>query len=72
MTNTEALIWCDDFRDNIVMCGKGEEKYILALDAMRTVMAALEKQIPKKPKGMICPNCGADKREGKENEETDD
>ena len=57
MTNEEALVWCDDFRGNIVKTGKYEEKYILALNAMRTAMESLAKQIPQKVVGMMCPNC---------------
>lgn len=58
MTNEEALDWCDDFRYNIVKTGVKKEKYTLALKAMRKAMIALIKQIPRKPVGMTCPNCG--------------
>lgn len=57
MTPEEAIIWCDDFRDNIIKAGKVEEKHSLALRAMRTAMYALAKQIPQKVKGYTCPNC---------------
>ena len=58
MTYDEALVWYDDFRDNIVKSGKVDEKYSLALRAMRTAMLALAKQIPQKRKGFACPTCG--------------
>lgn len=57
MTNKEAIVWCDDFRDNIIRSGVDGEKYTLALRAMRTAMIALAKQIPQKVVGMMCPNC---------------
>lgn len=57
MTPEEALIWCDDFRDNIVKSGVVKEKYTLALRAMRTAMTALARQIPQKVENMCCPNC---------------
>lgn len=57
MTNEEALVWCDDFRDNIIRAGAVKEKYTLALRALRTAMTALAKQIPQKVDGMACPNC---------------
>lgn len=58
MTYKDALIWCDDFRNNIVMTGVVKEKYTLALQAMRTAMTAIAKQIPQKTDRMTCPNCG--------------
>ena len=57
MTNEEAIVWCDDFRDNIIRVGVVKEKYTLALRALRTAMTALAKQIPRKVNGMTCPNC---------------
>lgn len=57
MTPEEALIWCDDFRDNIIKVGVVKEKYTLALRAMRTAMTALVRQIPQKVENMACPNC---------------
>lgn len=58
MTYKEALIWCDEFRDNIVKTGVEKEKYTLALRAMRTAMAAIARRIPQKPYKMACPRCG--------------
>ena len=58
MTEQEAIDWCEQFRDNIIMTGVEKEKYTLALKAMRTVIAALKKQIPQKLDKMACPNCG--------------
>ena len=48
MTYKEALIWCYDFRDNIIKVGVAKEKYILALRAMRSAMTAIAKQIAEK------------------------
>lgn len=48
MTEREAIDWCEQFRDNIVMTGVKKEKYTLALKALRTAITALKKQIPKK------------------------
>lgn len=57
MDNKEALLWCDQFRDNIIKSGDNRHKYNLALNAMRTAMTALAKQIPQKVEGFTCPNC---------------
>ena len=48
MNENEALDWCEQFRDNIVKVGVKKEKYTLALKAMKTVISALKKQIPKR------------------------
>ena len=57
MTNEEALVWCDDLCYSMVMTDPVKENYIRALRALRTAMAALDKQIPQKVDGMACPNC---------------
>lgn len=49
MTEQQAIDWCEHFRDNIIMTGVQSEKYTLALKAMRTAIAALNKQIAQKP-----------------------
>lgn len=69
MTEQQAINWCEQFRDNIIMTGVQSEKYTLALKAMRVAIAALNKQIPQKPVevkrmyGTIytakCPLCGS-------------
>lgn len=48
MTPQEALYWCEQFTDNIVLVDPQREKMVLALQAMRECKKALEKQIPKK------------------------
>lgn len=48
MTEQEAIDWCEQFRDNIVLTRVKKEKYTIALKAMRAAIAALKKQIPKK------------------------
>ena len=48
MTTLEAIDWCEQFRDNIIMTGVEKEKYTLALKAMRTAINALSKQKPQK------------------------
>lgn len=69
MTPEEAIVWCDDFRDNIIKAGKVEEKYSLALRAMKAAMTALVKMIPQKPIGRHtdykCPMCERRVRSGK-------
>ena len=65
MTPKEALTWCEQFTDNLVMVDVDTKKRTLGLQAMRTCKSALEKQIPKKPlvpwdslnKTPYCPNC---------------
>lgn len=49
MTTEEALAWCEAFWDNIIKCGKPEEKYWLAMDAVLSAMDAITKQIPMVP-----------------------
>lgn len=68
MTPKEALYWCEQFEDNIVLADPQKQKMVLALQAMKECKKALEKQIPKKPlqacghatdKTMnYCPVCG--------------
>ena len=58
MTTLEAIDWCEQFRDNIIMTGVEKEKYTLALKAMRTAITALENRTPKKVEKMACPTCG--------------
>lgn len=48
MTPKEALYWCEQFTDNVIMVDPQREKMVLALQAMRECKKALEKQIPKK------------------------
>lgn len=49
MTNKEALDWCEQFTDNLVMVDVDTKKRTLGLQAMQVCKSALEKQIPKKP-----------------------
>ena len=49
MTPQEAIYWCEQFTDNIVLADPQKEKMVLALQAMRECKQALEKQIPQKP-----------------------
>lgn len=65
MTPKEALYWCEQFEDNIVLADPQKQKMVLALQAMKACKEALEKQIPKKvrrydvnPSEKFCPNCG--------------
>ena len=48
MTEQEAIDWCEQFRDNIIVTGVKKEKYTLALKAMWTAITALKKQMPQK------------------------
>lgn len=70
MTPQEALYWCEQFEDNIVLADPQKQKMVLALQAMKECKKALQKQIQKKPlnpcgryygkaKGGNCPICGA-------------
>lgn len=56
MTANEALYWCEQFENNIVLADPQKEKMVLALQAMKRCKEALEKQIPKKAvkKNPIC------------------
>jgi hypothetical protein len=69
MTPKEALDWCEQFTDNLVMANVDTKKRTLGLQAMQTIKSALEKQIPKKPIPKLdkvwervisytCPTCG--------------
>lgn len=70
MTLEEALCWCNQFEDNIILFNPQNPKKTLALQAMKQCKEALEKQMPKKPKKLTykllidsgwkyeCPNCG--------------
>ena len=49
MTTKEALYWCEQFTNNIVLANPQKEKMVLALQAMKKCKEALEKQMPKKP-----------------------
>lgn len=49
MTPKEALDWCEQFTDNLVMVDCNRKKRTLGLQAMQVCKSALEKQIPKKP-----------------------
>lgn len=75
LTIKEALNWCEQFENNLVLCNVDSERRTLGLQAMQVVKSALEKQIPKKPDywgdgyddngeliydNAICPNCGND------------
>lgn len=64
MTPQEALYWCEQFIDNIILVDPEKEKMVLALQAMKQCKEALNKQIPKKPIGDLhscphyrCPSC---------------
>ena len=63
MTPKEALYWCEQFEDNIVLADPQKQKMVLTLQAMKACKEALEKQIPKKPKNregttyFYCPCC---------------
>ena len=48
MTPQEALDWCEQFTDNLIMADVDNRKRTLALQAMQVCKSALEKQIPKK------------------------
>ena len=50
MTPKEALNWCEQFTDNLVIIDVDTKRRTLGLQAMQTIKSALEKQIPKKPK----------------------
>ena len=63
MTYKKALDWCDQFENNLVLVDVDKRRRNLALQAMRVCKAAIEKQIPKKPKEdgwLYCPVCGKD------------
>ena len=47
MTLEEALCWCNQFEDNIILVNPQNPKKTLALQAMKQCKEALEKQIPK-------------------------
>ena len=49
MTVKEALDWCEQFVDNLVMANVDTKKRTLGLQAMQTCKSALEKQIAMKP-----------------------
>ena len=49
MKPQEALDWCEQFINNLVMADCDRKKRTLGLQAMQTCKSALEKQIPKKP-----------------------
>ena len=63
MTDKEALDWCEQFENNVIMSNIQGEKTFLALKAMVLCKAALIKQIPLKPQSFDsvphnrCPNC---------------
>jgi hypothetical protein len=48
MTFEEALCWCNQFEDNIILVNPQSPKKTLALQAMKQCKEALEKQIPKR------------------------
>ena len=65
LTIEEALNWCEQFTDNLVMANVDTKRRTLGLQAMKVCKSALEKQIPKKPiedgyydEPSVCPNCG--------------
>ncbi len=62
MTPKEAIDWCEQFTDNLVMCNVDSKRRTLGLQAMQTIKSALEKQVPKKPRetrcALMCANCG--------------
>ena len=67
MTPQEALNWCEQFTDNLVMANVDTKRRTLGLQATQTCKSALEKQIPKKPildcifpsgvEWYLCPAC---------------
>lgn len=64
MTLKEALDWCEQFTDNLVIVNVNTKKRTLGLQAMQTCKSALKKQIPKKPtheatlyRCLTCPTC---------------
>ena len=61
MTPNEALDWCEQFTDNLVMVNVDTKRRTLGLQAMKVCKSALEKQIPKKPvktrREIVCPTC---------------
>ena len=68
MNYEEALYWCEQFTDNVVLADPAQEKMVLALQAMQKCKEALKKQIPKKPhpqrtpppvRKCTCPRCFA-------------
>lgn len=62
MTTKEALYWCEQFTDNIVLANPQKEKMFLALQAMEKCKEAIDKQIAMKPyyedNDAECPVCG--------------
>lgn len=62
MTPQEAMNWCEQFTDNLVMVDVDTKRRTLGLQAMQVCKSALEKQIPKKPRetrcALMCANCG--------------
>ena len=75
MTNEEALFWCEQFEDNVVISNLEGERMFLALEAMKQCKEAIGKQIQKKAKISIhgttdwntrcrCPVCGKDLFDG--------
>jgi hypothetical protein len=63
MTEGQAIDWCEQLTDNLVMVNVDTKKRTLGLQAMQVCKSALEKQIPKKPiddryPWCICPVCG--------------
>lgn len=49
MKSEEALNWCEQFTNNIIQVNVDTSKRTLALQAIKTIKSALEKQIPKNP-----------------------
>lgn len=49
MKPQEAMNWCEQFTDNLVMVDVDTKRRTLGLQAMQVCKSALEKQIPKKP-----------------------
>ena len=48
MTVKEAIDWCEQFTDNLVLANVATIKRTLGLQAMQNCKSALEKQIPQK------------------------
>lgn len=68
MNAKDAIYWCEQFENNVVMAAPERSKMVLALRAMQQCKKALAKQIPQKPyesylnietdaKVLCCPAC---------------
>lgn len=71
MTNEDALYWCEQFTDNVVISNLKGKRMFLALEAMKQCKEALESRIAQKAKISLkgttdwntrcrCPSCNKD------------